>query len=98
MSTSSLTTLHVVLSLIGIATGFLVAAGMFVSKRLEAWTAIFLGTTILTSATGYLFPVDRTLSSHIVGAISLAVLAVATIAFYPIASKAPRAESTWLRH
>ena len=82
MSTSAFTTLHVVLSLIGIATGLIVAAGMFGSKRLDGWTAIFLATTILTSVTGYFFPVDRILPSHIVGATSLGVLAVAMIVFY----------------
>ncbi len=39
-------------------------------------------TTILTSVTGYFFPADRILPSHVVGAISLAVLAVATLACY----------------
>ena len=82
MSTSAFTTLHVVLSLIGIVAGLVVAAGMFGSKRLDGWTAVFLATTILTSVTGYFFPVDRILPSHIVGAISLIVLAIATVAFY----------------
>jgi hypothetical protein len=82
MSTSAFTTFHVVLSLIGIATGLVVAAGMFGSKRLDAWTSVFLATTILTSVTGYFFPVERILPSHIVGAISLIVLALATLAFY----------------
>ena len=82
MSTLAFTTFHTVLSLIGIATGLVVAAGMFGSKRLDGWTAVFLATTILTSVTGYFFPVDRVLPSHIVGAISLVVLAIATVAFY----------------
>jgi hypothetical protein len=82
MSTSAFTTFHVVLSLIGIATGLVVAAGMFGSKRLDGWTGVFLATTILTSVTGYFFPAERILPSHVVGAISLIVLAAATIAFY----------------
>ena len=82
MSTSAFTTFHVVLSLIGIATGLVVAAGMFGSKRLGGWTFVFLATTILTSVTGYFFPVEKILPSHIVGAISLVVLAIATAAFY----------------
>jgi uncharacterized membrane protein YfcA len=32
--------------------------------------------------TGYFFPVDRVLPSHIVGALSLAVLVIAVLAFY----------------
>jgi hypothetical protein len=82
MSLAAFTQLHVVLSLIGIAAGFVVLAGMFVSKKLEGWTALFLWTTVLTSVTGYFFPVDRILPSHIVGALSLAVLAVTLVALY----------------
>ena len=82
MSTSAFTLLHVVLSLIGIAAGLVVAAGMLASNRREGWTAIFLGTTVLTSVTGYFFPRDHILPSHIVGAISLIVLVAAILAFY----------------
>ncbi|HKE38608.1 MAG TPA: hypothetical protein VKG21_02125 [Casimicrobiaceae bacterium] len=82
MSTSTFTLLHVVLSLIGIAAGFIVVAGMLASRKLDGWTGLFLLTTILTSVTGYFFPVDRVLPSHIVGALSLAVLVIAVLAFY----------------
>jgi uncharacterized membrane protein SirB2 len=82
MSTSTFTLFHVVLSLVGIAAGLVVAAGMLGSNRREGWTAIFLLTTVLTSLTGYFFPRDHILPSHIVGAISLVVLAAAILAFY----------------
>ena len=82
MSLSAFTLLHVVISLIGIATGLVVAAAMLRSKAANGWTAVFLATTVLTSATGFLFPVDKILPSHIVGVISLVVLAVAIIALY----------------
>jgi len=82
MSTSAFTLLHVVLSLVGIVTGLVVVAGMLGSKTVNGWTALFLATTVLTSVTGYFFPVDRVLPSHIVGAISLVVLAIAIVAFY----------------
>jgi hypothetical protein len=82
MSVATFTLFHVILSLIGIAAGFVVLIGMFGSKKLETWTAIFLGTTVLTSATGYLFPRDHIMPSHIVGAISLAVLAITLYALY----------------
>ncbi len=82
MSLSAFTLLHVVLSLIGIATGLIVAAAMLRSKAPNGWTASFLATTVLTSATGFLFPVDRILPSHIVGAISLVALAIALVALY----------------
>src|SRR6478735_12370387 len=82
MSLPTFTLFHVVLSLIGIAAGFVTLFGMFRSQPPGGWTTLFLATTILTSVTGYFFPVDRILPSHIVGAVSLVVLAVATIAFY----------------
>ena len=82
MTTSTFTLVHVLISLVGIASGFVVIYGLLTEKRLDGWTAIFLATTILTSATGFLFPVEHLLPSHIVGIISLAVLAVALVARY----------------
>lgn len=78
----ALTFVHVLLSLIGIVTGFIVLAGMFDSRRVESWTAMFLITTIATSVTGFLFPFTKLLPSHIVGIISLVVLAIAAAARY----------------
>jgi len=74
--------LHVLLSLIGILSGIVVLNGLFASKRLPGWTLLFLATTILTSAGGFLLPADRLLPSHIVGIISLVILAVALLALY----------------
>jgi len=82
MSLSTFTLMHVVLSLIGIFSGAIVLFGMFSSKRLNGWTALFLATTVLTSVTGFFFPADHILPSHIVGVISLLVLAVAILALY----------------
>jgi len=69
------TAAHVVISLIGIVSGLFVAAGLLSSKRLERTTQVFLSTTALTSITGFGFPVDHLLPSHIVGALSLVDLA-----------------------
>jgi uncharacterized membrane protein SirB2 len=82
MSTSTFTLVHVVLSLVGILAGLVVVFGMFSSKKLDGWTALFLATTVLTSVTGFLFPRDHILPSHIVGVISLVVLAIAIFALY----------------
>ncbi len=82
MSTSAFTLFHVVLSLVGILAGLVVVAAMLGSRTVNVWTALFLATTVLTSVTGYFFPVDRVLPSHIVGAISLIVLAIAIAALY----------------
>jgi hypothetical protein len=77
-----LTFIHVLLSLIGILAGFVVMLGFFTSKPLKTWTAIFIWTTVATSATGFLFPFHKFLPSHAVGIISLVLLTVAIYALY----------------
>jgi len=84
MTTSTFTLVHVLLSLAGIGSGFIVVYGFLAGKRLDGWTAIFLATTVLTSLTGFLFPVEHLLPSHVVGVISLVVLAVAILARYAL--------------
>ncbi|HYK38871.1 MAG TPA: hypothetical protein VEU98_02535, partial [Candidatus Eremiobacteraceae bacterium] len=70
-----LTTIHVVLSLIGIASGFLVIFQMIGGKTLGGLNAVFLATTILTSVTGFFFPIMKLTPGLVIGAISLVVLA-----------------------
>jgi hypothetical protein len=82
MSTSTFTLVHVLLSLAGIGSGFIVLYEILTGKRLDAWNAVFLATTVLTSVTGFAFPFDHLLPSHKVGIISLAVLAIAIAARY----------------
>jgi hypothetical protein len=82
MSLETFTLAHVVLSLVGIASGLIVLFGMIGAKRLDGWTALFLATTVLTSVTGFFFPVAGFLPSHAVGIISLVVLAAALVALY----------------
>jgi len=82
MSTSTFTLVHVLLSLAGIGSGFIVVYGLLIGKRLDGWTAFFLTTTALTSLTGFLFPVEHLLPSHVVGIISLVVSAIAIAARY----------------
>jgi hypothetical protein len=82
MSVATFTVLHVVLSLVGILAGLVVVYGMLGSKPFDAWTALFLAITVLTSTTGFFFPRDKILPSHIVGVISLVVLAIAIFALY----------------
>src|SRR3984893_9953214 len=83
MSLSTFITVHVVISLIGIAAGIIVMFVMLGSNRMPGLTAIFLLFTILTSATGFLIPPlvsDKLLPSHIIGALSLVLLLIACIA------------------
>jgi|HubBroStandDraft_5_1064220.scaffolds.fasta_scaffold83635_2 hypothetical protein len=82
MTLSTFTLVHVLISLAGIGSGFIVVYGLLTGRRLDSWTAIFLATTVLTSATGFLFPVDHLLPSHVVGIISLVALAIAILARY----------------
>jgi hypothetical protein len=79
---SAFTLFHVVLSLVGIGSGFVVVFGLFLGKGLPVWTATFLPTTVLTSVTGFLFPVHHFMPSHGVGIVSLIVLALAIYALY----------------
>ena len=79
---STFTWVHVIISLIGIVTGFVVMKGILASERLDDWTAVFLATTALTSLTGFGFPFEKLLPSHIVGIISLVVLLIAILARY----------------
>jgi len=82
MTTSTYTLVHVLLSLVGIASGLVVVFGLLTGKRLDGWTALFLATTVATSVTGFGFPFDHLLPSHKVGIISLVVLTVAILARY----------------
>ena len=82
LSTATYTFLHVLISLIAIGSGLVVTYGLLTGKRLDGLTAIFLTTTVLTSVTGFGFPVEHLLPSHVIAILSLVVLAVATLARY----------------
>ena len=82
MSVPAFTQLHVIISLVGIASGLVFAWGLWTARRLPGWTAIFLGTTLLISATGFFFPITKIGPPHVVGAISLVVLAFTLFALY----------------
>jgi hypothetical protein len=92
MTLSAFTLFHVVLSLLGIASGLIVVYGLMTGKRFDGWTAIFLLFTVLTSLTGFLFPFTHLLPSHVVGILSLLMLAVAIVARNP-----RRLEGAWRR-
>lgn len=81
---TTFTFVHVAVSLVGIGSGFVVLRGLLTGKRLDGWTALFLVTTVATSATGFGFPFGQLLPSHKVGVISLVLLAVAIVARYPL--------------
>jgi hypothetical protein len=85
MSLATFTMVHVVISLIAIVAGLIVMFGMLGSRSQPGLTAIFLLFTILTSATGFLIPPllsEKLLPSHMIGILSLILLAIACIALY----------------
>lgn len=82
MTLATYTLIHVVISLVGIVSGFIVVIAMLGSRLLPRWTVVFLASTVLTSVTGFGFPFHKFLPSHGVGIISLVALAVAVFARY----------------
>jgi hypothetical protein len=82
MTTHTYTVIHVVISLIGIVSGFVVVYGLLARQRLDGLTALFLATTVLTSVTGFGFPSDHLTPAGKLGILSLIVLAIAITARY----------------
>src|SRR4051812_7184487 len=84
MSLQTVTLIHVLISLAGIASGVIVVYGFLTNKRLDAWTAVFLTTTALTSLTGFLFPFTGMTPAIKLGIISLVLLAITVVTRYPL--------------
>jgi hypothetical protein len=76
--------IHVLISLVGIASGLVVLFGLIGGNRLDGMTAIFLITTVLTSVTGFFFPFHGVTPAINVGILSLVLLAVAIAARYAL--------------
>lgn len=76
---------HTWLSLIAIVAGFPMTMALLKGHLSPRWNGIYLSTAFAASATGYAFPFDRVLPSHIVGAVSLVLLALAGLALYAFA-------------
>ncbi len=82
LSVAAFTTVHVLISLIAIAAGLAALVEMLRGRFPSALTAVFLTFTILTSVTGFFFHSKAIGPPHIVGVISLVVLAASLFAFY----------------
>jgi hypothetical protein len=82
MSLATYTAVHVVISLIAIASGLIVLAGLLSGRLLTTWNGLFLLTTVLTSVTGFGFPITKPTPGMILGILSLIVLAIAIFALY----------------
>src|SRR2546426_10385694 len=82
MSIATFTLVHTVLSLVGIVAGLVTAGAIATGARLDRWAALFLVTTVLANASGFGFPFTKLIASHVVGVISLVVLAAVIVADY----------------
>lgn len=76
------TLVHVLISLVGIVTGFVVFHGMLVRDGRPAWTRVFLTTTVLTSVTGFMFPFKGFTPALGFGILSMILLGLAIHALY----------------
>lgn len=81
-SIATYTLIHTVLSLVGIVAGLVVAGSLITGTRLNRWAAVFLVTTVLANASGFGFPFVKLIASHVVGLVSLVVLAGVIVADY----------------
>src|SRR5476649_2252820 len=82
LSIATFTILHVIITLIAIATGFIVMFGMVCSKKMSGWSAIFWLTTLLTSVTGFMFPIHGFTPALGVGGFAMVVPAIGLLARY----------------
>lgn len=76
------TLIHILISIVGIVTGFGMLSGLLTGVVLLRWTAWFLWTTIATSVTGFFFPFKGFTPAIAFGVLSLIVLAPTTYAIY----------------
>lgn len=76
------TILHVAISLVAIAAGFVVMLQMIQRRESVKWTVLFLAMTILTSVTGFGFPASQVTPAHAFGVISLIALGLAVYGRY----------------
>jgi hypothetical protein len=82
MSIPLFTKIHVIISLIGIATGLWMALALMIGRLPRTMTVVFLWTTVLTSVTGFFFPIHGMTPGIVVGILSLVVLGFTLVAYY----------------
>ena len=82
MSIATFTVVHVAISLIAIAAGVVACARMLEGRRLDTWNAVFLLFTVLTTVTGFLFPITVFTPALGVGIVSMIILAIALFALH----------------
>ncbi|HEY2708664.1 MAG TPA: hypothetical protein VGI95_11490 [Caulobacteraceae bacterium] len=82
LSVELFTKLHVAISLIGLISGLVAVMAMVGKRYTPGVTALFLATTVLTSVTGFFFHSKAFGPPHVIGVLSLVIVAVALFAIY----------------
>jgi hypothetical protein len=83
LSLPAFTLVHVLFSVVGLAAGLIVLERLLRNRALGLSNTVFLAATVLTSASGFLFPSKGMFTpAQTLGVISLAVLAIALLALY----------------
>jgi hypothetical protein len=82
MGGAAMLQIHVLLSLIGIVAGLVVLRGLLIGRQSDGWTALFLGSTILTGISGFPLAPFGFDPPRAVGVILLLLLALACAALY----------------
>ena len=85
---TAFTWFHTILSLLALATGFVVVRDLFASRTPPALTAIYIATAVLTDVTGFGFSFPFG-ASHVIGIISLVMLAAVILAYYVFNLRGP---------
>ncbi len=86
MTLIAFTIFHTLLSLAGIASGFVVMYGFLTSRRMDGWAATFLGTMLATTLTGFLFPFHGFTPAIGLGILTTIDLLIAYVARYQLRS------------
>jgi hypothetical protein len=76
ISAETYTLLHVLISLVGIGLGLAVMFRILIGRRLDRLPPLFFVATLTAILTGFGFPHTGLLPSHIIGILSIAVMAV----------------------
>jgi len=79
---NTFTSIHVLLSLIGMASGLVVLFGLITASWMSSWTLLFLVTTLATSVTGFFFPFHGFTPALGLGILSIIILIAAIAARY----------------
>jgi hypothetical protein len=82
LSIANFTILHVVITLVAIVAGFVVMFALLSSKRPAGWTAFFWVFTVLTTVTGFMFPLNGFTPAIGTGIVATVFFALGLVAIY----------------